>query len=247
MNESLLSVLQEYGLNEKESMIYLVTLELWKAPASTVARQVGLKRVTVYAIMQDMVRKGVLMELKTKWVKQFSVIDPQKLHAQRAMKCGSFESRLPEFAAMADARSNKPKIQYFEWSVGILKIYDDMLTSKTPISAFVGVDAVDPTMKKILNEVRVYKRIERGIRANVISSPTVMWKEYQWLDEEHLRETRMIDDDAFWLGSEIDMYGPNRVSFILYSGEEMTWVVIHSENLYNTLMGIFRYLWKVAE
>lgn len=114
MNDALLTVLKEYGLNQKEAMIYLVLLELWKAPASSVARQTGLKRVTAYAIVQEMMRKGVVQEIDTKGVKMFAVVDPERLHAQWEVQCKAFASALPEFAALADVRGNKPRMQYFE-------------------------------------------------------------------------------------------------------------------------------------
>jgi sugar-specific transcriptional regulator TrmB len=39
MYDQFLPLLQEQGMSEKESLIYLVTLELGSAPASTIARK----------------------------------------------------------------------------------------------------------------------------------------------------------------------------------------------------------------
>jgi sugar-specific transcriptional regulator TrmB len=57
MDTNLLITIQNYGFSDKEAKIYLTTLELGSAIASTIARRAELKRVTVYALLNDMKRK----------------------------------------------------------------------------------------------------------------------------------------------------------------------------------------------
>ncbi|MEI6774592.1 MAG: helix-turn-helix domain-containing protein [bacterium] len=57
MNTELIPILQSYGFSDKEAKIYLTTLELGSSIASTIARRSEIKRVTVYALLNDMKRK----------------------------------------------------------------------------------------------------------------------------------------------------------------------------------------------
>ena len=50
-------VLQDNGFTEKEAKIYLATLELNNAPASSIARRVNENRVTVYSILKNLIKK----------------------------------------------------------------------------------------------------------------------------------------------------------------------------------------------
>jgi sugar-specific transcriptional regulator TrmB len=64
MYDQFLPLLQEQGMSEKESLIYLVTLELGSAPASTIARKANIKRVTTYAILRDLERQQIAHALE---------------------------------------------------------------------------------------------------------------------------------------------------------------------------------------
>ena len=57
MNSELVSTLQAYGFSDKEAKIYLVALELGSSPASAIARNSGIKRVTAYTILKDLKNK----------------------------------------------------------------------------------------------------------------------------------------------------------------------------------------------
>jgi sugar-specific transcriptional regulator TrmB len=57
MDSNLVVTLQNYGFSDKEAKVYLMALELGSSPASTIARQTGIKRVTVYSILKDLKNK----------------------------------------------------------------------------------------------------------------------------------------------------------------------------------------------
>ncbi|MDR3169460.1 MAG: hypothetical protein LBU27_07030 [Candidatus Peribacteria bacterium] len=51
----LIELLQQYHFTEKETKVYLTSLKLGKAPASSLARKSGIKRVTVYALLKGLI------------------------------------------------------------------------------------------------------------------------------------------------------------------------------------------------
>ncbi|MBU1627407.1 helix-turn-helix domain-containing protein, partial [bacterium] len=55
-------ILQDNGFSEKEAKIYLATLELSNAPASSIARRVKENRVTVYSVLKNLVKRGMAQE-----------------------------------------------------------------------------------------------------------------------------------------------------------------------------------------
>lgn len=242
MNNNLLVLLQGIWMKEKEASIYLAILELWTAPASKIARKLWIKRVTCYAIIQEMTRKGFLYELDRKWTKSFHVVDPEKLVAQQKVAYEMLQKSLPEFAALADVWWNKPRLEYFEGVLWIEEIYNDMLTTETDILAFVWLDEMSEELQERLFQTHVKMRTELGILAKVIASTSEKNKTYKSRDAEQMRETVIIDNPVFWMHNEIDMYGPNKVSIIMYSWEEMSGVIIHSKKFYETLSSIFNLL-----
>lgn len=154
----------------------------------------------------------------------------------------TFEQKVPELMALVQSYTNKPRVQYFEWFQGISDMYEDMLTSQTDILAFVGLDEMDPKLAEHLFATHVKKRAELGILAKVIVSGSEKNKIYQTRDKEQLRETICIDHPLFTMANEIDIYWPNKIALALYSWEEMSWIIIHSKQLYESLSSIFHLL-----
>lgn len=242
MNDKLITTLKEYGLNEKEANVYLITLELWSAPASTIARRAWLKRVTTYVILQDMVRKWVVNEIKHKGAKSFSVVDPDQLVAQRRVRCEIFEQALPEFAALADVWGNKPRIQYFEWRSWVKAMYEDLLTSTETMHSFLWTSSSDEQLLEYLYNDFLPRRIAKKIFANVLVGSHYMDLDYAGRDEWSFKETRIVKNELFHMDIEIDIYGPWKVAFILFSKEEMSWFIVHSHKMYNSLLSLFKTL-----
>lgn len=242
MNDKLIATLKEYWLNEKEANLYLITLELWSAPASTIARRAWLKRVTAYVILQDMVRKWVLNEIQHKWAKSFSVVDPDQLVAQWRVKCQTFEQALPEFAALADVWGNKPRIQYFEWTAGVKAMYEDLLTSVDTIYSFLWVSSSDENILEYLYNDFLPRRIKSNIFAQVLVWSNDLDLDYAWRDEWSLKETRIISNELFHMDVEINIYWPWKVWFALFSKDEMSWFIVHSHKMSDSLLSIFKVL-----
>lgn len=242
MDDKLITVLQEYGLSEKEAKIYLVTLELGSAPASTIGRRAGIKRVTAYALLQDLQRKQIIQSVEKAGVTNFQVVDPNILAKKLEDKYVQFKSALPSLAALADQYHNKPRIQYFEGITGVKEMYEDLLTSSEPICAFLGTQVIAPELKKYLFEEFLPRRVASGIKAKVILSGHEDNKKYAELDKKNLKQSKIVDSELFDIESEINLYGPNKVAIALFSGDEMSAFIIHSTKLYKSLMSIFTIL-----
>src|SRR6185436_4478949 len=52
--------LAELGLSEKETAMYTALVEVGKASPARLARATGIKRPTVYAVGEDLLRKGLI-------------------------------------------------------------------------------------------------------------------------------------------------------------------------------------------
>jgi len=168
MDEKLIAVLKEYGLSEKEAKIYLVTLELGSAPASTIARRAGIKRVTAYALLQDLKTKQIAQSIDKGGVTHFQVVDPNTLLKKIEDKYALLKEQLPALVALTDQYSNKPRIQYFEGVVGLKELYEDLLTSSEPICAFLGMHVIAPELATYLYDEFLPRRVAKKIKAKVI-------------------------------------------------------------------------------
>ncbi len=243
MDDKLITVLQEYGLSEKEAKIYLVTLELGSAPASTIARRAGIKRVTAYALLQDLKRQEIAQSVEKGGVTNFQVIDPNKLLKRLETKYQKLQEQIPALVALADQYSNKPRIQYFEGVAGIKQMYEDLLVNNETICSFLWTQELPVEVSDFLYNNFLPRRIKQKIKAKVILSSHQENKKYAGLDKKALKESFIIDNKLFEIANEIDLYGPGKVMFAMFTADEMSGVIIHSPKLYKTLKSIFDLIW----
>ena len=78
-SSSLTSILTNFGLTDKQAKVYLALLELSSALPSTISRKSGLKRPTVYVILEQLQEKGLVGHLKKGNSLFFTAVDPKAL------------------------------------------------------------------------------------------------------------------------------------------------------------------------
>lgn len=242
MYDQFLPLLEAQGMSEKEALIYLVALELGSAPASTIARKTGIKRVTAYAILKEMERSHIATSINKWGMTYFQVLEPTRLLAKMQQNCDVFAEKVPELMALVQSYTTKPRVQYFEGFEGMKLMYDDLLISTQPIHSFLWTAASDPHFLNYLYDEFLPRRIQAGIFAQVLVSSHEKNLAYAEKDPSSLKETRIIAHPLFTIEVEIDLYGPGKVGFVLFSNDEMSWFIVHSQKLYESLLSIFLFL-----
>jgi len=90
-----LSILRPLGYTEKEVRVYLAALELGTVPASVLARQSGLNRVTAYETLKKLLEKGIVNVSIVGQTKHFSAIDPSTLLAATENRFEALKQAVP--------------------------------------------------------------------------------------------------------------------------------------------------------
>lgn len=242
-------ILVDYGFTDKEADIYLTCLELGNAPVSSIARLLRENRVTAYSILKNLVKKGVATEIIKGKTTYYSVISPEKLLRKMEDKCTSLKEALPEFLAIANKYDNKPKVQFFEGFEWLKQLYNDILENPTEdILAFLWAGEVSSQLKDYLNLQFLPKRVTIWLSAKVILWDDKRNREnyevYKVGNNKLLTEYKVFNHDFFNLYNEINIYGDNKIAIMMFSEEEMSWLIIHSKKLHDTLKSLFNLIWK---
>ncbi len=115
-------VLQNLGLSEKEAITYMALLQLGKSTVVSIAKIAGLKRPTVYVILDELKKKGMVSEVPEKGRTLYSPEDPVVLEKNIKHSLDDFKDLLPMFRAQF-SRGTKPTIKYYEDKDVISNIY----------------------------------------------------------------------------------------------------------------------------
>lgn len=233
------SALAILGLTKRESDVYIAVLQLWTVTVTKIARLVELHRVTTYSVLKRLVDEWIVFETKKWKVTRYSAIEPTKLQAKMDIAYQTFQNAVPELVALTD-KFHKPSVAYYEWFEWLRSLYEDILSSPLSIYSFMWVEYIHEWFKYYLEEEFTPLRAKKNIFVRTIAPKTPEMISHQALDTLCFRETILIDKPSFAMHNEIILYDTNKIAVALFSKNELSWLCITSESLYQSLLWIFQ-------
>lgn len=244
---SLNEQLQSLGLNEKEAKIYLASLELGLTTIQKIAKKAGVKRSTVYEIMDDLIEQNLITVVPKGKKRYFLAAEPSKLEEVIERKQKILNKMMPELEALSKVSPIKPKIRFYESEEGIKTVYADTIKEGQDILAFTAVsEGYKSPVSDYLTKQYVNQRSEHKIMAKVIAPDSALAKAYKKRDDKEYRKTKLISEEEYPFSIEINIYG-NKVAFISYKPEELMAVIIESKEIAKTMALIHKFFWKNAK
>ncbi len=172
--------LQKLGLKEKEVSVYLAALALGFSSVQKISKEAGISRPTAYSVIDSLIKKGLLREIKRKGVVKgersyFSAESPDNLLGLLRVQKREVEEKEREFIRIIAALRAKynlnaqTEIRLFEKDE-IKFLADDFSQSQTDRIFFIGTDLSSfkawrerlPEIKKRLGEINL-KEIKKTI------------------------------------------------------------------------------------
>lgn len=175
MNRStLLRQLQEIGLGERESLVYLAALELGPTTPLRLASMSGVKRATVYNVLESLKAKGLIAVRLENGKKKFAAEPSSALETLLETKRALIQRILPDLDALQKLDSGGSAIRYFEGPDAAKSVYNGLLQEIRPgedylvISHQPGWYNLDPVFYQEFLE----RRAKLQIRVRVLTTRT---------------------------------------------------------------------------
>lgn len=126
-NEKLVEVLKNIGLSEHEAAVYFASLSLGPAPVLAISRSAGVKRTTVYYVIESLKMKGLMGE-EQKGVKTiFFANSPDKLDAVLEERKELLEKNLSELNTIYSLQETEGTLRYFEGLEAVKSVYESLI------------------------------------------------------------------------------------------------------------------------
>ncbi len=238
--------LQQLNFDEKEADVYLALLELGEANIEQIAKKSGIKRTTVYHVIESLKEKGYIEMSKVGKKTLYYALNPKKIGETLEEKKLVFEKIMPGLLSITNDIEKKPKIRYFEGKEGIREIYKDTLR-------YHGQETLVWTTEDVLEyfdvewlwSYYVVKRVENKIWQRTIAPDIDYAQELGESDEKHLRKMRFCSKEQFPMYVDITLYGGRYVGIMSF--KDGLGLIIESEGIYKTLKSIFEMNWMMLE
>ena len=229
------------GLSEKEAAVYNAALELGPTTALHIARKTGLKRPTVYVILDHLKKKG-LVETQLQGIKQrVAAADPDQFDALISDQKKTFDSILPDMLALYKLRGTRSQIRYYEGPNGIKTAYEQLLREiKTGDPYYIVSD--QESWQRNFDVVWLEKWIERRARKQLDARIILP-------DSERNRFVKSMD--AAWNERTRLIARPVKADIVIYPGgyiinsleAPIGSIVIENTEVIATQMELFRFTW----
>lgn len=144
---TLLHTLSDLGLSEKEAEVYLASLALGSSSILQIARTCGIKRTTIYSLVESLKQKG-LLTAEIRGFKQYFVAEhPEKLELLLEEKRQKLTQTLPELTALYNLKGTEGVIKYYEGLPAIKSIYENLLKEMRPHEDYLVMSKPDDWVK----------------------------------------------------------------------------------------------------
>ncbi len=241
--------LEKLGFGRKQSLLYIALLDLGKGTAAEIGKRAGMNRTTVYDIVDELERVGLVTRVVEIKKKTYRAEPPEKLpvileaEAQHlrdmARQSQALVNMLQSVAAKTPAA---PKIKVFEGEKGLRSLYDASLLCKTFIRSFLTADeleAFDPEYAHSYFE----RRARKGIKIRGILNDSEASRGYQKESKKYLREIHLVSGDKMDIVPEVYIYDD---TISIFSLKERLGVSIESKDIAQAFKKLYDLAWERA-
>jgi len=237
-------IIRDLGLPEQEAEAYLALLKLGGSLASAVAKEMGVKRTTVYAILQSLARKNLVLVYFRKSRKFYHPIPPQKLASIFEKKLDIFKKIAPSLASIDRKQAQMFGLRFLETKEELKQFYLDVQEEyKTGRKGEYRVISSSVSWENIDRDFFMEYRKERrrfGIKSRMLFSEDSR----ETVDDlkEPLRKYKFLPK-TFTLPSAMNIYH-DKVLFVDLKRDYIA-VLISIPSIVETFKAVFDLLWEM--
>ena len=245
----MLKELQDIGLSEKESRVYLAALELGRTTAEKLAKHAKVNRSTTYVQIESLMQKGLMStyeeEKKTYFAPESPELLRRLLSKQRddlQIKERSLTDLLPVLIQQFDGAGERPVVRFFPGKEGIGNVREEVLTTKEKV---LYVIFSSDNMSKLFTQKEIDEYSDRRTALNIRSKALYTHREYfdEMKGQSGLTEYRFAPDLPLTIDIRIF---DNKTAIFSLEGSLFA-MVIESHQMAESMKSVFKFLWERSE
>lgn len=237
--------LEELGLSDKESKVYLALLEVENDSVIDLSNKTGINRTTIYPVLESLSKKGLISEVKLDKKVRYAAESPERLETyveRRKIQLEEQEKRLkdiiPQLKSTQRESGERPLIKTYEGEAGAFNTAEELFSRKSDEDLFFSVYSKDlldeifpePVRKKYRNQ-----RLNRKLKSVVVANDTK-----GILINDDNGERLVIDNKKYPIKCDIGVFGDTvRVTTL---GKSVNSILITSSDVADTIKSLIKYI-----
>ena len=241
------------GLHEKEAETYLALLELGPATIVSISKKAGLKRTTIYEIIDSLKEKRLVSETTFGKRKRFVAEPPESFFNMKSQELEALRKMLPTLDALRNVAIEKPALRFYQGIEELKHVFEDMCLKTDPINdKLLGIETKpDVLLEKTGEEFwmrLLAKKKERGLESLTLDTlhkagMEKFAKEHPY-GFDHGLQVKLLEDKEGQFNISVYLY-QNKTALI--AEDQLFALVIENKRLKESMEFLFYKLWEAAK
>lgn len=242
--ENLIQTLKDLGLSDKESLIYLTSLELGPAPILKISKFSGLKRPTVYLLVENLIKKGLMRIEITHLKKLYAAENPNRLESIFNQRKDELLKNLPFFQQLYTKDTDDSLIKYYEGLEAIKLLYLDMIADIRPGEDYLVISNIDIwySLDPKFFQKFIEKRAKLDIKLRLLLQDTPIAHEHKKFERNFNEKIKLLP-----VGTNLStnmVTTPRKVLLHLLNSNPMKAIVIENKTVSGMNKELFELIWN---
>lgn len=241
------------GFNEKEAKVYLACLNLGQDTVFHIAKECGLKRPTVYFVLEKLKVDGFVSLRQTKKASYYSALNPRRLILKIKQRQEKFFSLAPELESIYREQPDQPTVRVFEGKEGVELIYREMVEAVKKQEELLIFGSIahfyeDVEYKNLLDIYFKEMKNKKYKAREILLESEIKESDYLKKVRENNNvnhQIRVFPRGVNFFENDNMIYGNKIAIFSLKKGVFV--ILIESKNIAESYRNIFELMWKTAK
>ncbi|MEO6728611.1 MAG: helix-turn-helix domain-containing protein [Candidatus Dojkabacteria bacterium] len=246
------SYLTEFGLNDKEVVIYLTLLKTGPSTIMDLSRKTGIKRSTTHNNVEELIKKGLVSQTNYGERRMAVAEDPEKLKfllEQRKWDVNKLEKIMPDIVKSiyeivpGSKETTKVEVKYYEGERGFKEVCQRSISKSTKEVLYLS--NLEEWRKVYTTEYGkeyyIPQRLKKNLFLKMLAVDNSQGTEYRNEDKATLRETRFLPKSFTFKPTVI--ISDEEVS-LMVAAEPYKAVVIEDADVAQVFRELFTNLWE---
>lgn len=241
-SDSLTGVLEKIGLTTHESQVYLAALSLGPSRVLALSRAAGVKRTTVYSVIESLKAKGLVCEEHRGLKTIFVATHPDKLKEVLDERKRVLEKHLGELTTLYSLQGTEGTLRYYEGLEAVKSVYENILAEVGPNDFYLVVADLDRwyQLDRIFYERFRDRRAKLGIKTRLIFTNSERAQEAKQYAKNFGQEVRIMPPSTGLTPSLI--VTPQRI--VIHQYDPVAAIVIQAKSAIQLQKELFEIIWK---
>ncbi len=241
--QQIVDYLKELGLSPSEAAIYQAALASGPSTVVNIAKTAGVKRTTVYSVIEDLMKSGLMTIEMNGFKKLYSPASPDKLENILERRREMLHKMLPELSAMYNLKGGESFIKYYAGLPAIKALYNSLIAEMRPgdpydvISDSVKWFALD---KKFFDDF-VRRRASMNIPSRLLLQDSEVAREEKKFERQFGKSVKILPENS---GLEVNLIVTPYKAVVHQLVEPVMAIVIETKSVIHLHQKMFDLIWN---